>query len=442
MRHTLKLYSPHAAQQAFHDSLNRYRVFVAGRQVGKSSACLNELLKHAWCKPGSVYWYLSPTYAQAKIQYRRMVGMLWPCREVMTKKSQTEHRVKLVNQSEIVFKSADLYQNLRGATLNGAVLDEVREMPPEVWSMVIQPMLATTQGWAAFVSTPNGYDFFYDLAERARADTTGTWGLYHAPSTANPLFSMAEYERLKREMPQAQFEQEIEALFRDLTAGKAYITFTQANLCDHNPLALPGAPLNPWLPVVVACDFNLSPMAWTLGQERAGSWHWLSEIWLKGSHTQEAAQELVARLKGWIAAGYMRNHPQVVVAGDSSSNAGQRAAAGKSDYDILLGALREAGISYDNRTPASNPHVKDRVNTVCGLLRSADGTVRLTVDPKGCPMLTRDLQRVVWKPNSTVLDQTSNPELTHASDGIGYACCAITPMAGVNDVGTLRVLRR
>lgn len=442
MQHTLQLYTPHDIQRKFHSSKCRYRVFVAGRQCGKSSACLNELLAHAWPKPNTTYWFVSPTYSQAKIQYRRTVGMLWKCRAIILKNSQTEHRIKLINGSEIFFKSADVYENLRGATLHGCVLDEVREMPPEVWTMVIQPMLATTGGWAAFVSTPSGFDLFYDLAERARLDTTGTWELFRAPSTANPLFSQEEFERLKAEMPEQQFRQEILAEFVSLTSGNAYKNFTQENVKDQNPFAVTGQPINQWLPVVLAPDFNLDPMAWGLGQNKGADWYWFDEIYLRGSHTQEASQELVSRLSVLRDQGLMKSNPQIIVCGDATAKAGQRAAAGRSDYDILLSTLSAAGFTWDNRTPDSNPMVKDRVNAVNAKLRSADGSIHMWANSIHCPSLIRDLQRVVWKPNSTTLDQTSDSTLTHSSDGPGYAVTEITPIQSVADVGTLRIIRR
>ena len=73
---TLELYEPHSKQLEFHNSKARYRVASLGRQAGKSTMCLNELVKRAWEEPNTKYWYLSPTYPQARIQYRRLVGML------------------------------------------------------------------------------------------------------------------------------------------------------------------------------------------------------------------------------------------------------------------------------------------------------------------------------------------------------------------------------
>lgn len=361
--------------------------------------------------------------------------MLWSCQEVMTKKNQTELRVKLINGSEISFRSGENFDGLRGETLHGVVVDEVRDQHPELWPLVLRPMLTTTQGWAAFVSTPNGFDSFYDLAERAKADKA--WEFMRAPSTCNPLFTVDEYEAAKRELSEAEFAQEINAEFRDLNSGSVYVSFGDENLALTSPLIGSGQ-FSPMLPIVVGLDFNLSPMSWIIGQERAGDFYFFDEIYLKKSHTQEAALELIQRLRAMD----LKAPTQVILAGDATGKAGQRAAAGKSDYAILCEMLTDAGIRFENRTPEANPGVKDRINTVNAKLKSATGSRHLFVNPKTCPNLVRDFQRVTWKQGgSFILDQTSNSDLTHISDAAGYVICAMSKM-WQPQVGGVRVIRR
>jgi len=434
MTKLLTLYTPHAAQLALHNSTTRFNVASNGRQSGKSTYALNKLLKAAWERPGSRYWFVSPTYNQALEMYRRAASMLWPCKEILLKKNQTELRLKFTQMSEIVFKSGECFDNLRGPYLHGCVIDEVRDQPRDLWPLVIRPMLTTTRGWCDFVSTPSGYNHFYDIAQTAQSGDPD-WSFSTVPSTANPLFTQSEFEAAKKDMSEAQFEQEILAIFRDITSGKAYISFSKANLLPQNPFAPMGKRYNSILPIVLACDFNISPMAWTLGQQKGKHIHWADEIWLENSHTQEAADELVYRVKD--------HAPGLVIVGDSTSNAAQRAAAGKSDYDILFAALKRNNIKYVNKTPDANPHVKDRVNCVNSRLKSATGEVNLTLDPVACPHLKKDLERVTWKTGaSAILDQTTDPMLTHSSDGVGYAHCVLTPIEVISDVGKLYVLKR
>jgi len=424
-------------QLKFHNSKARYRVASWGRQSGKSTACLNELIKKAWENPGTRYWFLSPTFDQAKSQYRRLVGMLSPCWSILKKKNQSELRVKFENDSEIVFKSGETFHNLRGATLNGVVIDEVRDQPEELWTQVLRPMLATTGGWAAFVSTPNGFDYFYDLYEKGLTDDS--YEVFKAPSTCNPLFSQAEYEAAKREMSEAEFDQEINANFRDLQKGKAYSEFGDHNLSETNPFN-PGNEVNPYLPVELYMDFNVHRMGWTLSQFRNGSGHYFFDEIYGLENTSKSIEEFIYRFKSLG----IKANPGVILVGDASGKANKTSAAGKTDYTIIHDELRKAEITFTDLTPDSNPHVKDRVQTMNTRFKNADGVVSIWVNPVKCKYLVKDFQRVTWKDTAqgAMLDQVKDKALTHLSDGAGYGVYVRNGIQNEGGSGTLRVIRR
>jgi hypothetical protein len=423
-----------------HQSKKRYRVGVWGRQSGKSTWANNELAKCSWETEDQLYWFLSPTYQQAKGQYRRLVSALFDSPETMLKKNQTELRVKMRTMSSIEYKSGESFDNLRGATISGSIIDEFRDQHKDLWPLVIRPMLTTTQGWAAFTGTPNGYDHFFDLYNYAKQHPDD-WDVFHHPSTINPLFTLKEYEAARSSMSDKQFRQEILAEFLDLMAGKAYWAFTDANLSREPPWGHdPATKVNPDLPMILGMDFNLNPMAWVLGQSNNVKWHWLKEQYIEHSNTQEAALAMCVLLDGYRRAGVLRAHPQLRVVGDAAGKAGQRAAMGRSDFDILFGLLHEHGFSYEDETPDSNPAVRDRINAVNAKCKAADGTVYMTVDPVDCPRLVRCLQRTAWKDGTSFLDKNRDTSLTHSSDAIGYPISRLTPIKGANDQVGLTVI--
>jgi hypothetical protein len=435
----LVLYSPHAAQLSVHQCKARFRVVAFGRQSGKSTFCLNELLSAAWKRPNTTYWFISPTFDQAKKQYRRLVGMLSPCWGILLKKNQTELRIKLINNSIIEFKSGEVLHNLRGETLHGVAIDEYREQPRELWSQVVRPMLTTTKGFCIFVSTPNGFDAFFDLAERAKRDLTGLWGFFKAPSTCNPLFTNDEYEAARHEMTDAEFDQEINAEFRNIFSGRAYSSEGVHNRLISSPFCGGNESLvSPWLPIVVGLDFNVNPMSWHLGQFRNQSSYWFDEIHIENTNTPECAKELVTRLLALKSAGQLpRCNPQVILIGDSTGNS-RNTKATQSDYDLICMALDAAEISWSNQTPTGNPPVKQRVNTMNTRLKAADASVTLFYHPGKCPMLAKDFDRVSWKEGAeSILDQTKDRALTHASDSVGYAVCVLAPIELVGAVGKM-----
>lgn len=394
------------------------------------------MLSFAWNHWNTNTWFVSPTYDQALVQYLRVVSALSPHQGAVRNKNQTQLFIQFHNGSTIYFKSGEVLDNLRGTTLHFAIVDEVRDQHPELWPQVLRPMLTTTQGRAVFVSTPNGFDAFYDFFERARIEPK--WQSFHAPSTCNPLFTQEEYEAAKNDMSEGEFDQEINANFRDLVQGKAYLNAGIHNQTTTHPFAMHGSKISPYLPIIIACDFNIDPCAWVLGQHKTDTWYFFDELWMRNTNTQEMTRALIDK----IQTHYPNHKPGFIVIGDATGKARQRAAAGESDYSILMGMLTEAGISVINETPESNPMVKDRVNTVNSKLKSADGTVRLFYNPITCPNLKKDFERVVWKSGSqAVLDQVKDRLLTHATDAIGYPVCYYSQQWKPSP-GLLRVINR
>jgi len=338
--------------------------------------------------------------------------MLWSVSSILLKKNQTELRVKLINMSAIRFVSGDNYENLRGETLHGAIIDEMREQHRDLWPMVIRPMLATTRGWAAFVSTPSGFDSFYELFKKGESGRDPNWGSIQAPSTANPHFTQEEFEAARADMSEEQFAQEILAEFRELGVGKVYVSHGAHNQRINHPFAIRGQKISPHLPIVVGLDFNVGKMCWVLGQFKGQAVHWHDELVIRNTNTQEAAPALIPKLQG--------HKPGVILIGDASGKA-RRSSASATDYQIILETLRAAGISVKNLTPEANPPVKDRVNVVNSALRAADGSINFTYNPETCPELRLDLERTIWKQGAegAVIDK-SDPERTHASDAAGY----------------------
>lgn len=431
------------AQKILHQSTARFNVACFGRQSGKTTFGIDKMSY----KPlqgifGGKYWFILQTYSAAEVAFERLCRQLHNTDLIRRKPHESDLTVFLQNASDVYFKSGDKPNNLRAETLSGCIIDECREQDPVLWRQIILPMLARHNGWCDFLSSANGFDWFYDLHELARTNNPlNEWASFRSPSTDCWWWTEDQIAQAKANMSEAEFAQEILAEFRDLTKGKAYVSFSDANIKDQNPFAPQGRDYSPYLPIVLAPDFNLNPMSWGIGQLKPHEnlWYWADEIRLESSHTQEAALSFVSWYKDNCPGGW---GPGLIICGDATSKAGQRAAAGQSDYDILETILKTNGIRFVNSTPDSNPMVKDRVNTMNTFFRNAEGQSKLWIHPR-CKYMTKDFQRVTWKENSNnTLDEGSSHELTHSSDGPGYAVSQLTPLKGVSEVGVLRVRRR
>lgn len=74
-----------------------------------------------------------------------------------------ESSIRFPNGAVIYILGADNPDNIRGLHFDYVVLDEVADMPNEIWVKVILPALAQKDGGALFIGTPKGHNLFHQL---------------------------------------------------------------------------------------------------------------------------------------------------------------------------------------------------------------------------------------------------------------------------------------
>jgi hypothetical protein len=442
MKISLKLRSRTPAQKRLTDSLKRFIVACFGRQSGKTTYGIDKMIwKPLKGRPNGIYWYILQTHSAAEIAFNRCLNELRKSPKLLGgKPNHSEKRIPLINGAQVFFKSGENYEDLRAETLDGCIIDEYRQQHKDLWPMVIRPMLSRRKGWCDFLSTPNGFDHFYDLAEYAKCNPD-EWDFYHAPSSEAWWWTEEEIESAKSSMTEAEFAQEILAEFRNIHTGKVYSSEGEWNRRLTSPFCNDGGLVSKFLPVTVGLDFNVNPMAWSMGQFKGPVSYWFDEVHLTNTNTMEAATELGNKLLDLKKSGLLNASPNVRLCGDASGES-RNTKATESDYTIICKELDRLKITWTNDTEKSNPPVKERVNTVNARLKSADGSVTLFYNPIKCPHLKRDFDRVSWKDGSSMLDQTTDKSLTHASDGVGYSICKYAPLELFGSVGGLTVVKR
>lgn len=192
-----------------------------GRRAGKTYLALTTILKAAVDKPGE-YWFISPTYRQSKEIAWKLLFKLLP-QGAAKSINETELACHLINGSTIKLKGADNEDSLRGVGLNGVVLDEYAFMKANVWEEIVRPMLFDTGGWAMFISTPKGYNHFWELWEQATRDQ---WARFHFTTYDNPHIKPEEVEESRHTMSELRFGQEILAEFTKFE-GAIWSNFTR-----------------------------------------------------------------------------------------------------------------------------------------------------------------------------------------------------------------------
>lgn len=172
----IRSYTPHKYQRLIHGDRSRYRVVVAGRRFGKSKLSRWDILWSAVQNSGR-YWIVSPTIKQGKDNHWTQPddNILLDTQGWRTYENSQDLAIEIpskTGKSRIEIKGIENIEKTRGAGLSGVVLDEAAYLTKYAWEGVIEPMLLTTRGWALFIGTPNGMNWFKDIFEQGKVNTS------------------------------------------------------------------------------------------------------------------------------------------------------------------------------------------------------------------------------------------------------------------------------
>lgn len=215
-------------QYEVYADFHRYKVICAGRKWGKSTLAIVSALGVMASKPNSIVSIICPTYSMAKDIYWRdpqKISSLIPF-EALEKKNDSELFLQLKgNGSYLYLRGSDRPDTLRGLRFDYVVLDEFSQMKPDVWESIIQPNLLATKGKAMFISTPYGYDKFYDLFIKGQGSDP-EWKSWKFTSYDNPYIDASIIEQAKKDTDEDSFAQEYMAEFRRFK-GLVYKDFSR-----------------------------------------------------------------------------------------------------------------------------------------------------------------------------------------------------------------------
>ncbi len=400
----------HPAQRDIFLNLSRFRVAVCGRRWGKSVLGAETALRVAFSSKQAKIFIVCPTREMVKDIFwdylkKRAAGLKW-----RVKVNESELSLKrLTNGAVIQLKSADRPDRLRGRGLTLCVMDEYADMEESIWPEVVRPALSDTGGAALFIGTPKGRNHFYELYQQAEGKD---WARWTYRTIDSPFIPNEEVDAAKRDLDERTFKQEYLADFVDYL-GRAYV-YHDATVHRVE------RPFNPDLPVALALDFNISPCLWEMAQIDGERVHFFDEI--KQSETD--IWRMCAELKRRLAQRGVKAGGRIEFYGDYTSASRRDVSATAASWDIVRNEF--SGYSTDFRL-RKNPNIVDRVNAVNSRLRSADGAVRLTYDPK-CIELGKDFELVDMEMLTSKKGQAG--ERTHASDAVGYLVHFQWPIPG------------
>lgn len=228
------------AQDVIARDRHRFRVLNCGRRFGKTTLAVEEI-KAAMVFQAKRVAYIAPTYQQARdIAWEKLKRELAPIiSNINESRLELKTHSKDGGESVLFLRGWESVETLRGQNFDFVVIDEVAMMRNfwSSWYEVIRPTLLDTGGEVMFISTPKGFNHFYDLYNMESRDKDYKSFHYTTYDNAFPNcgcpsgdrefckhIPLEEIDKIKLEQTEDQFAQESLADFRK-TEGLVYKEF-------------------------------------------------------------------------------------------------------------------------------------------------------------------------------------------------------------------------
>jgi len=204
---------PFPYQKTFMDSNSDRKVFVAGRQVGKSRVASWMALHYAITHPDSLVLLTADALRQSSELFSQLQSEInnsgladdqWG----IERSTQTE--IEFSHNSRIkVVPTGRNGNKIRGFTADLIIIDEAAFVENSIFEEVIEPMTLVSEGTIVLCSTPYGASgYFYNKAQEADLDGT-RWEKTSVSSYDNPKIDEDDIEELKKGKTRNQIKQEI-----------------------------------------------------------------------------------------------------------------------------------------------------------------------------------------------------------------------------------------
>lgn len=230
---TTVTFEVHDAQRIILADDHRFQVLDCGRRFGKDHLAAIKVtahsLAHASPRGGKRYAVINPSYNPQGKETFRVFRLFLESGGLLRRAIETAPmELRLVNGDIVFFFTMESEDNLRGGQYDGIIINEAGLIANlhAKWYEIFEPMLIDRQGWAWIMGTPKGKNDFFTFFMRGQEEFTkdglkNDWKSFRFPTHANPFIKREELERLKREMPEDLYRQEILAEFLD-TGGTVF----------------------------------------------------------------------------------------------------------------------------------------------------------------------------------------------------------------------------
>ena len=382
----------HPTQSQVAKDKHRFRVVNCGRRWGKTTLAILEMIGKASGKDNARVCYIAPTYQQARdiawheLKKFSLSSILNP------NESRLEITIenKFKGQSVISLRGWENIETLRGQAFDFIVIDEIASMRNfwSNWQEVIRPTLTDRKGEVLFISTPKGFNHFYDLYNFNDED----YKSFHFTSYDNPYLSKEEIDKAKKELPEDRFAQEYLADFRK-SEGLVYKEFSRdRHVAEYEPES--------WNDYIAGIDFGFTNPTAVIHIKTGGDGNYfITREWYQKGRTEEQIANYVASCK------FNRVYP------DPEAPSAIQVLSGKGI------AVMEVIKNKDS--------IQNGINTIRHLFK----TNKIKIH-KSCVNLINELETYAYPEKRPDANEYEAPikEHDHALDALRYALASDKPM--------------
>jgi len=298
--------------------------------------------------------------------------------------------------ARILCRSFENWSRIIGLNLAWVLADEIDTVAPSIADRAFPRILARlrsgNQRQFGVASTPEGFRWMWNTFGSNEAQKKTDRKLIKMRTYDNPHLPQDFITRLEENYEKGLLQAYLNGEFCNITTGQVYDRF---NRTVHVTDALPDISNEP---LRIGLDFNIGNMNAVIGIAIGDKLLVVDEI--KESHdTDSIAQEI------------KRRYPEQKIYVYPDASGGNRSTnASKTDIQIL------ESYGFMNQSPAANPPVRDRVNSVQRLLENGKGQIRLQIHSSATKLIEcLELQSYTEKG-----EPDKDAGYDHMNDALGY----------------------
>lgn len=302
---------------------NTFITVLSPRQCGKTFTIKILTLMESINRPGFKTIILTPTFAQAKKQFRELKKICSQIPGLVKSANASDFLIEFSNGSLVYYKSAESGDNLRGYTANLLIIDEAAYVEMDTAVGCCFPYVNTTNGNIVMFSTPsvksdnNLFSKYYELG--AKHDNIHfmaiNWAKYDTSALLSPELKQIYFETLPTKIYRTEvlgeFIEEFSSVFGDY--GK-----------------------------VLSNSYNINDLEYTFGIDwGSGSGEDDTAVVIFNSHKQ------MVKLRYWNDKNTLEGIAEIVKLVKEyrpKSIQVEINSLGKPNYDLLVAELNKAGI--------------------------------------------------------------------------------------------------